>query len=123
MHHDVAFSIACFSAMAIGGISLIAAAFLPKYRGASRWFRIALILSGVFALAWSALGFTLLFCASDISRYARVVLDRSRIFVGGIVFDSCLAFFAVPSSGILHVAFTIPHVANKQVAHQGLISQ
>jgi hypothetical protein len=75
---------------------LIAAAFLPKYRGASRWFRIAFILSGVFALAWSALGFTLLFCASDISRYARVVLDRSRIFVGGIVFGLLLSLFCSP---------------------------
>ena len=76
--------VTCYSFAAVGGVLLMIAPFSRSGRQYPYWVRVALFISGPIALAWSFLGFTLLFFTSHLSRNAHYQLDSFKTLLTGV---------------------------------------
>ena len=92
--NDLLFRAACFAAVLLGGVALCFAPFTARGRVAPYWVRVALWLLCPFAVAWSVLGFILLFRATFLPAHAYNFVRHIKTLLGGVGIGILLLLFA-----------------------------
>jgi hypothetical protein len=105
MNPHTVFNAACYGLVLLGGLALFIAPFTARGRVAPHWMRVALWLCCPIAVAWSALGFILLFGSATLSEHAYFVIRQTKTLFAGMGIGILVLLFA---SGQFIRAFSSP---------------
>jgi hypothetical protein len=111
MKADMLLPAICYGFAFISGFLLFISPFTSRGRVAQHWVRLALWLVSPIALAWSALGFVLLFGKSDLSEHTYFLVRHFKTLCAGMALGILGLLFA---SGELIRAFSKPKAPGGQ---------
>jgi len=78
----------------LGGIAFLRCSFNSRGRVAPHWMRVALWLTSLVAVAWSALGFTLAFYSGALSEHASFAIRNTKTLLTGMGIGILILLFA-----------------------------
>lgn len=85
---------AFYGAAFLGGIFLFIAPFTSRGCAVAHWMRVALWLFGPIAIAWSVLGFILLFSSTPLSEQTLLILRQTKSLCAGMAVGISVLLFA-----------------------------
>src|SRR5690348_15381042 len=85
-----------YAIVAAGSLFFAAAPFLPRYRAISWWMRSVFFAVALSGIAWSGIGFWIIFHSMVLSRQTRWRFDHGKAAVGGIFFGLIVSLLLNP---------------------------